>query len=97
MLRRFITRLAISLAALLITLIAAVIALVYFAYALFLVLLNVVVPPAAAIHVSTLYAGAWATDALNVAWSALAGTLLVIAVLRIMPWQHPRKSKSFKS
>lgn len=49
MLRRFITRLAISLAALLITLIAAVIALVYFAYALFLVLLNVVVPPAAAV------------------------------------------------
>ena len=49
MLRRFFARLAISLAALLITLIAAVIALVYFAYALFLVLLNVVVPPAAAV------------------------------------------------
>ena len=49
MLRRFLARLAISLAALLITLIAAVIALVYFAYALFLVLLNVVVPPAAAV------------------------------------------------
>ena len=49
MLSRFIARLAISLAALLIAVIAAVIALVYFVYALFLVLLNFVAPPAAAI------------------------------------------------
>ena len=49
MLSRFIARLAISLAALLIAVIAAIIALVYFVYALFLVLLNVVDAPAAAI------------------------------------------------
>jgi hypothetical protein len=48
-LSRFFARLAISLAVLLIALLAAVTALAYFAYALFLVLLYVVVPPAAAI------------------------------------------------
>ena len=49
MLSRFIARLAISLAALLIAVIAAIIALGYFVYALFLVLLNAVVAPAAAV------------------------------------------------
>lgn len=49
MLSRFFARLAISLAALLIAVIAAIIALVYFVYALFLVLLNIVVVPAAAV------------------------------------------------
>jgi hypothetical protein len=48
-LSRFIARLAISLAALLIAVIAAIIALVYFVYALFLVLINFVSPPAAAV------------------------------------------------
>jgi hypothetical protein len=48
-LSRFFARLAMSLAALLIALLAAIIALAYFAYALFLVLLNVVVAPAAAV------------------------------------------------
>jgi len=46
---RFLTRLAISLAVVLIALIAAITAIVYFAYALYLLLLNVVVPPAAAV------------------------------------------------
>jgi hypothetical protein len=46
---RFLTRLAISLAVVLIALIAAITAIVYFAYALYLLLLDVVVPPAAAV------------------------------------------------
>lgn len=48
MLSRFLTRLAISLAAILIALIASVVAIAYFAYGLFLFLLDLVVAPAAA-------------------------------------------------
>jgi hypothetical protein len=44
----FFARLAISIAVLLIALVAAVTAVAFFAYALYLVLLNIVVPPAAA-------------------------------------------------
>jgi hypothetical protein len=46
---RFLTRLAISLAMVLIALIAAITAICYFAFALYLLLLPVVVPPAAAL------------------------------------------------
>jgi len=46
---RFLTRLAISLAVVLIALIGAITAIVYFAFALYLLLLDVVVPPAAAV------------------------------------------------
>ena len=49
MISRFLTRLAVSLAVVLIAIIAAITAIVYFAYALYLLLLDVVVPPAAAI------------------------------------------------
>ena len=49
MISRFLTRLAISLAVVLIAVIAAITAIVYFAYALYLLLLGYVVPPAAAV------------------------------------------------
>lgn len=49
MISRFLTRLAISLAVVLIALIGAITAIVYFAFALYLLLLDVVVPPAAAV------------------------------------------------
>jgi hypothetical protein len=48
-LSRFFARLAISLAVMLIALVAAIIAMTYFAYALYLLLLDWVVPPAAAV------------------------------------------------
>ena len=49
MISRFLTRLAISLAVVLIAVIAAITAVVYFAFALYLLLLDYVVPPAAAL------------------------------------------------
>ena len=49
MISRFLTRLAISLAVVLIAVIAAITAIVYFAFALYLLLLDFVVPPAAAL------------------------------------------------
>ena len=49
MVSRFLTRLAISLAVVLIAVIAAITAIVYFAYALYLLLLGYVVAPAAAV------------------------------------------------
>jgi hypothetical protein len=78
-LSRFFARLAISLAALLIAVIAAAIALVYFVYALFLVLLNVVVAPAAAVLTGVII--------------LLAATLLVV-VTRPRSRRGRRREKS---
>jgi hypothetical protein len=78
-LSRFFIRLAISLAAMLIALIASVIAISYFAYGLYLFLANVVVPPAAAVLTGIL---------------VLLTALLLIAVLRAATGRRRRRGKN---
>jgi hypothetical protein len=76
---RFFTRLAISLAMVLIALVASITAICYFAFALYLLLLPVVVPPAAALLTGVLI---------------LVTALVLIAIARsaMRPRRHKRQS-----
>jgi hypothetical protein len=78
-LSRLFFRLAISLAAMLIALVASVIALGYFVYGLYLVLLGMVVPPAAAVLTGIL---------------VLLTALLLIAVLRAVMGRRRRRGRA---
>jgi hypothetical protein len=79
---RFLTRLAVSLAMVLIALIAAILAIVYFAFALYLLLLALVVPPAAALLTGILI---------------LLTALALIAIARAATSPHRRRRETAPS